>query len=86
MRVPTASVVNGNMWTYAFPDKTTVVYVFSEHRNIAKVHRRVEQEATRLGRSLFLISYGFDSKDVQSIKTVGAHHLYKIDPLHNKKT
>ncbi len=75
------SVRLANFWRASLPDSTTVVYVFGDARDISKMFAKIEQEATRLDRSLAFISYGFDLPGKSPIKTVGAHHLYYAKPL-----
>lgn len=70
-----------NFWQTKLPDETTVVYTFGDSRDIAKMYRRVEVEAQRLGRTLHLISYGFAVKDKKPADQAGAYYLYKIKPL-----
>lgn len=74
-----------NMWRTAFPDDTTVVYLFADGRDIGKLERTIEAEASRLGRELYIISYGFILPSYKSVRTAGAHHLFKISPLQKKK-
>lgn len=74
-----------NMWRTPFPDDTTVVYIFSDSRDIAKLTQLIENEALRLGRTLAVISYGFKLKGYAPVKTAGAHHLFHVAPLQTKK-
>jgi len=70
-----------DFWLISFPDATTIVYTFGETRDIKKMYRKVQQEASRLGRPLWFMSYGFVVPGQRVHKQVGAHHLYKILPL-----
>lgn len=70
-----------NFWQATFPDTTTVVYTFGDGRDIAKMYRKVQTEASRLHKELAFVSYAFEVPQVQSVKTVGAHHLYMVKPL-----
>lgn len=72
-----------NLWTAQFPDDVTLVYTFGESRDIAKMYRKVQQEATRLGRPLELLSYGFAVPGVTPHAQHRAHYLYQITPLHS---
>lgn len=67
--------------TVEMPANTTVVYTFGDGRDIAKMYRKVQQEATRIGRELSFISYAFEVPGVKLHKSIGAHHLYKVKPL-----
>ncbi len=79
------SVRLGNMWKVQLPKETTVVYVFGDGRDIKKLFMRVSKEATRLGKPIKIISYGFDLPGITPEKTVGAHHLYTLKPLQSRK-
>lgn len=74
-----------DFWLSHLPDDTTVVYVFSVSRDINKLNIMIQNEANRLGRKLYLISYAskFGGKKVQ--KKVGAHYLYLFNPLQPAK-
>lgn len=74
-----------NMWRTPFPIDTTVVYIFSDSRDITRLTRLIEQEAARLDRTLAVISYGFELQGYKPIRTAGAHHLFQITPLQKKK-
>lgn len=70
-----------NLFTRPFPEATTVVYVFGDQRDIAKILRRIETETTRLGRPLAVMSYGFELPGHHATGSSGAHFLYEISPL-----
>lgn len=74
-----------NLWSSPFPDDVTLVYTFGESRDIAKMYRKVEQEATRLGRPLELLSYGFAVPGIECARQHRAHFLYQVTPLHLKE-
>lgn len=67
-------------WTSLFPDDVTVVYVFAVTRDVKKVVKKVQSEATRLKRPLKIISYGNKLPDVVIDKQVAAYYLYTILP------
>ena len=71
-------VACGNMYTYKFPDETTVVYVFGDTRDMEKIVRHIKAEARRLQKKLYLISFGFETKDAKLVRNVGAYFLYKL--------
>lgn len=77
--------VTANFLTKAFPDDATIVYVFGDSRDIRRIERRVQAEATRLGRPLRLLSYGFKLPDTKPLASNGLHHLYRIEPLHRER-
>lgn len=74
-----------DFWRVSLPDDTTVVYTFGESRDIEKMAQKVAGEASRLKRPLNFISYGFRLRDQKPIRTAGAHHLYRFDPLQPAK-
>ncbi|HEY0965427.1 MAG TPA: class I SAM-dependent methyltransferase [Candidatus Saccharimonadales bacterium] len=74
-----------NIWRTPFPDSTTVVYLFGDARDIKRLARRIEEEASRLNRMLYIISYGFELPGHKNAGQQGAYYLYKIKPLHVKK-
>lgn len=76
------SVRAANFWKTALPPDVTVVYTFGEVRDINRMYRYVQSAATDLRREIAFISYAFEVTSVDAEKTVGAHHLYRIRPLH----
>ncbi len=69
----------GNIFSYKFPDDTTVVYLFGEDRDIIKFAEKIRSESERLGRPLFLISQAFQIPGLKAQKQNRAYFLYKID-------
>lgn len=74
-----------NLWSADFPDDVTLVYTFGETRDIARMYTKVQHEATRLGRPLELISYGFAVPGKKPLKKYRAHFLYKVPALHSRE-
>ena len=74
-----------NFWTKPFPDETTVVYIFGDSRDIRKIERRVQAEATRLERPIRVLSYGFQLPTAKLIGHTDTYYLYSVAPLHAKK-
>lgn len=74
-------IIQANFWTAQVPEQTTLVYTFGDSRDIERMASWVEAQATRLGRPLFFMSYGFRLADRQPLREVGAHLLYEIMPL-----
>jgi hypothetical protein len=70
-----------NMWTVAFPERTTVVYTFGDSRDIKKMYTKVQREATRLMRPLAFITYGFEVPGEVAERSFRAYHLYQVSPL-----
>lgn len=75
-----------NFWRHPLPDDTTVVYTFGDDRDIRRMYDRIVSEATRLGRPIWLISYGFKVPREKPIRTEGAHLLYRCHPLRSEGT
>lgn len=71
-----------NFWRTDLPEETTIVYTFGESRDISRMVRYVERQATHLDKTLYFLSYGFALKDRKPLRKHGAHFLYEIDPLH----
>lgn len=69
-----------DLWRSQAPDGTTVVYTFGTGRDIERMGSWVEQQATRLGGPIYLISYGFELAR-PALRSHEAHHLYRIEPL-----
>lgn len=74
-----------DFWRTPLPDETTIVYTFGDARDIAKMYRRVEQEASRIGRPLLFLSYAFLVPDRRPIRQTKLHFLYEIQPLQPEK-
>lgn len=72
------SVRLANFWHTQLPNDTTVVYVFGDGRDIGNIYKRVQAEASRCGRHLMLISYGFEVKDAKPLRRYKAYFLYKV--------
>jgi hypothetical protein len=73
-----------NFWKRPLPDDVTIVYTFGDNRDIARMYDRVVSEATRLGRSIWLISYGFKVPKQTPVRQEGAHMLYRCEPLRDE--
>lgn len=74
------TIINASYWHADFPKQTTVVYAFSDGRDIKKVHDLVERQATTLGRTLTFITYGFEAAHKPAAKTYRAYFLYVVEP------
>lgn len=78
---PRVRVTLADFWRVRLPQDTTVVYTFGESRDIKKMAAKVAEEATRLDKRLFFISYGFRIDGLRPDASIGAHHLYSFEPL-----
>ena len=70
-----------DIWLSHLPKTTTVVYLFSTSSKMAKTKKWLQTETNRIGREVYLISYGFEFSETAIVKNVGAYHLYKFSPL-----
>lgn len=84
-RDPRVGVKLSDFWLVTLPSETTVVYGFMVQRDIKKIAKKMQDEADRLGRPLDFISYGSAIADRQPIRQLGAHHLYRFEPLQRTK-
>lgn len=70
-----------NLWQQLIPDETTVIYAFVVTRDVKKLASKVQAEANRLGRQIYLISYGNQVKQFKQQAKSKGHYLYKITPI-----
>ncbi len=74
-----------DFWLTRLPDTTTLVYGFMVSRDIEKMAEKMQQEANRLHRPLYFMCYGAPITSHPRLKQLGAHHLYRFDPLQVNK-
>ena len=74
-----------DFWLTHLPNGTTVVYVFSVSRDINKIVRYIQNEANRLGKKIYVISYGIELINIKPEKTISAYRLYSFNPLQSNK-
>jgi SAM-dependent methyltransferase len=74
------SVLCRNLYNFHFPKDTTLVYLFGLDRDFARIEAKIQNEANRLNKSLYFVSYGFQSESMKPEKTYRAYFLYKITP------
>jgi hypothetical protein len=84
-RATNVSVRLADFWLVPLPADTTVVYGFIVTRDVAKMAQKLQRETDRLGRPLYFVSYGNELKGLQKVGEIGAHHLYRFNPLHRGK-
>ncbi len=75
-----ATVLCRNLWQVDFPAGTSVVYTFGTSHHIGRMYTKVQQQATRLGHPIDLVSYGFAVPGVPPVARHGAHVLYHVAP------
>ncbi len=73
-----AQIVCMSYYHYHFPPETTVVYLFGDSRDIKKMYTKIEKEAKRLNKAIYLISLGFPVPGQKIKKQRGAYYLYQI--------
>lgn len=76
------TVYLADFWFVHLPAETTVVYAFAVTRDINKMATKLQNEATRLNKPLYFISYGNAIPGRPPVKVVRAHTLYRFEPLH----
>jgi hypothetical protein len=74
-----------NFWSATLPDETTVVYAFSVERDQKRLAAKLQHEATRLNKTITLLSYGnpLNERYVPEA-TLDAYMLYRFHPLQGK--
>lgn len=82
---PNVSVHLANFWTAKLPIDTTVIYTFGDTRDIGKMYKKAKEAAKLHNKTIAFISYAFEVDGIAPDKTVGAHHLYVLAPLQNKR-
>ena len=71
----------GDIHAIPFPPESTLVYMFPNTKDVARLTKRCEAEAARLGRRLYVMSYGTEFPRLTPVKNLGAYHLYQTSPL-----
>lgn len=82
-RFSTVEVHTTNFWQRHLPKKTTVVYVFSVTRDMAKLEAKLQAEANYQGRALQLVLYAMKLPTKKPVSIHRAHTLYTFTPLHS---
>jgi hypothetical protein len=78
-------IISKSYWSANFPSATTVIYTFGDNRDIAKMYQKGQSEATRLGKTINFITYGFAVPGIEATSKSGAHFLYTIPALAKKQ-
>lgn len=74
-----------NYWSASFPEGTTVIYAFAVSRDMTKMARKIQSEASRLDRPLSFITLGFPVPGMTEHSSGGPYRLYVFYPLHKNK-
>lgn len=69
--------VLGNLRTTTFPDDTTMVYAFVNTAHTEAISRVIQRESDRIGRKLYVVSYGAALPHLKVKKKKGAYTLYQ---------
>ena len=69
--------VFGNLRTTTFPDDTTLVYAFVNTAHTEAISRIIQRESDRIGRELYVVSYGASIPRLKVEKKKGAYTLYR---------
>ena len=70
-----------DFWRVDIPVETTLVYVFSVSRDVAKLERRFVELANKQQRSFHVMMYGAPLPTLSVKGSMGAHTLYEIHPI-----
>lgn len=84
-RFSNVEIYTNNFWQQHLPADTTVVYVFSVTRDMAKLEAKLQSEADYLERPFHLVLYAMELPTKKPSKRRRAHTLYTFTPLHSKK-
>lgn len=74
-----------DFWLSHLPDDVTIIYVFAVTRDVKKMSQWVQKETNRLGRDIYLMSYGNEFKSLSLVKKLEAYNLYVFHPLQPDK-
>jgi ubiquinone/menaquinone biosynthesis C-methylase UbiE len=72
--------VSADMYRYKLPAKTTAIYMYMLPLGLEATFKHLRKEATRLNKTLYLISNAFDLKNEKPYKREAPYFLYKIKP------
>lgn len=80
-RYDRASTRLADFWLSKLPPETIIVYTFGDGRDIERMARKVADEAKRLKKTIYFMSYGFQLKSMNPYKQNKMHFLYKFEAL-----
>ncbi len=75
---PQIKIACKNFFKMDFPSETTAVYAFGDSRDIKKIAKLIQKQATKIGHPIYLISNAFEVPGLKIQKQHRAHYLYKI--------
>lgn len=79
------SIRLSDFWLTPLPDDTTVVYAFIVSRDVKKFIKKMQREASRMGRPVHLILYGNTLPGYEPVKRLQGYQLYMFSPLQMDK-
>lgn len=68
------------------PPDTTVVYIFGVSRNIEVIVGWVDEQARQAGKRVYVLSFGFESKNFPLLRRNDTHFLYQVGALQGVET
>lgn len=71
----------GDMWRMQLPKEVSLVYVFSVSRDTKRLEGFMQQQANRLQKEIFLMTFGATLPRHIPVRTLKAHTLYSFKPL-----
>lgn len=74
-----------DFWITPLPNDVTVVYAFSVSRDIKRLTNLFQTEANRLGKTISVITYGFELYNLKYKKRTTSHFLYQLYPLQHSE-
>ena len=75
-----AQIRLADFWSSDLPENTAVVFVFLAGPFMNKLDRKLQVEASRLGREITLVSYGMKIADKTPLRTHGGYVVYRFKP------
>lgn len=75
-----ATIKCGDMYKFELPAETTVIYAYAERFTVPRLYKRLQKEAKRLNKTIYLISNAFDFKEIKAEKHIAPYYLYEIKP------
>lgn len=73
-----ASVTMADFWMVPLPDDTKAVFVFLAAPFMARLEKKLEKEAKRIGHDIVLVSYGFAFKKRKPVYSEGSLIVYRF--------
>lgn len=75
------TVRNRNFWYTKLPNDTSVVFVFLAGPFMKRLASYLQREASRLGRPIVLVSYGFNLPGYKADASKGAVKRFTVHPV-----